>query len=168
MPRPKTKADLIAQSQSNYKKLLDYINDFTEQEQLAEFPTGTLNRNIRDVLGHLHHWNLMMLQWYTVGMSGKKPAMPAEGYTWKTLPDLNRKIQEMYNDSELEEIKGELKHSFERLQVIIAGHSDEELFTKKYYKWTGSTSLGAYLISATSSHYDWAYKLIKRTKKGKS
>ena len=33
---------------------------------------------------------------------------------------------------------------------------------KKKYKWTGSTSLGAYLVSATSSHYDWAYKLIKK------
>ncbi|MEL6140134.1 MAG: ClbS/DfsB family four-helix bundle protein, partial [Bacteroidota bacterium] len=33
------------------------------------------------------------------------------------------------------------------------------------YAWTGTTSLGAYLISSTSSHYDWAYKLIKRCKK---
>lgn len=168
MPRPKTKEDLIAQSQSNYKKLLDYVNSFEQQEQLAEFPVGTLNRNIRDVLAHLHHWNLMMLQWYTVGMNGEKPAMPAQGYTWKTLPDLNRKIQEMYSNADLEEIKSELEHSFEKLQAIIARHSDEELFTKKRYKWTGSTSLGAYLISASSSHYDWAHKLIKRAKKGKS
>ncbi|WP_350284853.1 ClbS/DfsB family four-helix bundle protein [uncultured Croceitalea sp.] len=168
MPRPKTKVDLIEQSQNNYKKLFDYINAFTQQEQMAEFPVGTLNRNIRDVLAHLHHWNLMMIQWYTVGMKGDRPAMPSIGYTWKTLPDLNRKIQEMYNDTDLDEVKIKLKHSFERLQVIIAGHSDEELFTKKRYKWTGSTSLGAYLISTTSSHYDWAYKLIKRTKKGKS
>ena len=39
---------------------------------------------------------------------------------------------------------------------------DDELFEKKRYKWTGSTSLGAYLVSATSSHYDWAFKLIKK------
>jgi hypothetical protein len=48
---------------------------------------------------------------------------------------------------------------------LICQHSDQELFEKKKYAWTGTTSLGAYLISATSSHYDWATKLIKRAKK---
>lgn len=36
-----------------------------------------------------------------------------------------------------------------------------ELFTKRLYSWTGSTSLGAYLVSSTSSHYDWGKK-VKR------
>ena len=44
---------------------------------------------------------------------------------------------------------------------------DEELFTKKKYHWTGSTSLGSYLVSATSSHYDWALKLIRKSIKKK-
>ena len=52
--------------------------------------------------------------------------------------------------------------SFEKVFSIIEKHTDEELFTKKKYKWTGSTSLGSYLISATSSHYDWALKLMKK------
>lgn len=52
--------------------------------------------------------------------------------------------------------------SFEKVFPIIEKHTDEELFTKKKYKWTGSTSLGSYLISATSSHYDWALKLMKK------
>lgn len=42
---------------------------------------------------------------------------------------------------------------------------DAELFEKKRYKWTGTTLLGAYFVSATSSHYDWAYKLIKKAKR---
>ncbi len=50
-------------------------------------------------------------------------------------------------------------------QKLIEKHSDVELFEKKRYKWTGTTSLGAYLISSTSSHYDWAIKLIKRSMK---
>ncbi|MEM7107806.1 MAG: ClbS/DfsB family four-helix bundle protein [Bacteroidota bacterium] len=45
---------------------------------------------------------------------------------------------------------------------MIEEHSEEELFEKKRYKWTGTTSLAAYLISATSSHYDWALKLMKK------
>ncbi|WP_334085189.1 ClbS/DfsB family four-helix bundle protein, partial [Helicobacter typhlonius] len=30
------------------------------------------------------------------------------------------------------------------------------------YKWCGNTSLGSYCVSATSSHYDWASKCIKK------
>jgi hypothetical protein len=48
--------------------------------------------------------------------------------------------------------------SFEKVFSIIEKHTDEELFTKKKYKWTGSTSLGSYLISATSSHYELGFK----------
>jgi hypothetical protein len=49
--------------------------------------------------------------------------------------------------------------------ALIEKHTDEELFTKQKYKWTGTTSLGSYLVSATSSHYDWGIKQIKSLKK---
>lgn len=96
----------------------------------------------------------MFLDWYEVGMSGKKPDMPTKGYTWKMTSELNHKIWEDYQDISLETAKELLNSSYSSLQEIIAKHSEEELFEKKRYKWTGSTSLGAYLISATSSHYD--------------
>ncbi|MDR1033746.1 MAG: ClbS/DfsB family four-helix bundle protein [Bifidobacteriaceae bacterium] len=48
---------------------------------------------------------------------------------------------------------------------IIQKHTDDELFTKKHYKWTGTTSLAAYLISATSSHYDWGWKCVRKAGK---
>ncbi len=47
--------------------------------------------------------------------------------------------------------------------MTLAGtFSNEELFTKQYFSWTGTSSLGAYFISATSSHYDWAMKKLKK------
>jgi hypothetical protein len=165
MPRPKNKTELISLSNSNYQKLLDFIDQFSTEEQITNFPEGTMNRNIRDILAHLHHWHLMMSDWYQIGMLGKKPMMPAKGYTWKTVPELNKKIWEMYQRQGLNEVKKLLQGSFDDLQIIIEQHTDEELFEKKRYKWTGSTSLGAYLVSATSSHYDWAFKLIKKSKK---
>ncbi|MET2983824.1 ClbS/DfsB family four-helix bundle protein [Aureibaculum conchae] len=165
MPRPKTKAELLDLSQKNFRKLNDFVDSFSDQEQHTDFPKGTLNRNIRDVLAHLHHWHLMFLDWYKVGMSGENPDMPAKGYTWKTLPDLNRVIFEKYQDTNLETSRQLFNDSFNKIQKLIEKHTNEELFEKKRYKWTGTTSLGAYLISATSSHYDWAYKLIKKVKK---
>lgn len=165
MPRPKSKLDLLNLSQANFKKLNDFIDQKSKEDQLKEFPEGTMNRNIRDILTHLHHWHLMVLDWCKIGMSGGKPEMPAKGYTWKTTPELNKWIWEKYQDVELEKAKSLFNKSFKEVQKIIEKHSDQELFEKKKYKWTGSTSLGAYLISATSSHYDWAFKLIKKATK---
>jgi hypothetical protein len=165
MPKPTNKAELLTLSQKNYMRLSDFVDACDAVDQHREFPPGTLNRNVRDVLGHLHHWHLMLLDWYTVGMRGEQPDMPAKGYTWKTTPALNRKIWELYRNVRLEEVRTLLDGSFQELQALIRAHTNEELFEKKRYKWTGTTSLGAYLVSATSSHYDWAFKLVKKALK---
>jgi hypothetical protein len=164
MPRPKSKDELLSLSQSNFEKLFDFIDSLSEKEQNTDFPDGTMNRNIRDVLAHLYHWHKMMLSWYDTGSKGEKPEIPAKGYTWKTTPALNREIWKMYKTTALGEARKLLVDSHQEVMSLIRNHNDEELFEKKRYKWTGSTSLGAYLISATSSHYDWALKLIKKAK----
>lgn len=165
MPRPKTKEELLHLSKANFEELEAYIDGMDPALQEKEFPKGTMNRNVRDILAHLHHWHLMMRGWHDEGMKGLKPAMPAEGYTWRTVPDLNRKIWEQYSNEGLENVRKLLRDSYEDIQKIIRSHSDEDLFEKKKYKWTGSTSMGSYLVSATSSHYDWGLKMIKKALK---
>lgn len=54
MARPKTKEELIELSSENCERLNRLADSFTLEEQLREFPEGTMNRNIRDVLAHLH------------------------------------------------------------------------------------------------------------------
>lgn len=162
MPRPKTKQELLDFSQINYQKLIELVESFGETKRKKQFPKKYLNRNITDVLAHLHHWHLMLLDWYTVGMKGEKPEIPSKGYTWKTLPDLNRIIQKKYENTPYLEVRKLLDASYNSVRQLIEKHADKDLFEKKKYKWTGSTSLGSYLISTTSSHYDWAYKLIKK------
>lgn len=162
MGRPKNKKELLDSSRENFEKLYDFIDQMDKSEKNKDFPPGTMNRNNRDVLMHLHHWHLMMMDWYNTGMAGNKPEMPAKGYTWKTTPDLNKWIWEKYKKVKLDEAEKRLQESHIVVSKLIESHSDEELFEKKRYTWTGSTSLGAYFISATSSHYDWALKLIKK------
>ncbi|MBD3223820.1 MAG: ClbS/DfsB family four-helix bundle protein [Caldithrix sp.] len=165
MAKPKTKNELINASQENYSELITLVDSFTEEEIKTEFPKETLNRNIRDVLTHLHHWHLMFLNWYKVGMKNEKPDMPAKGYSWKETPQLNKQIWENYQSVEFGEARKMLEESFSEIQQIIKKHTNKELFEKKRYKWTGSTSLGAYIIANTSSHYKWAYTLIKKAKR---
>ncbi|MBL7806558.1 MAG: ClbS/DfsB family four-helix bundle protein [Saprospiraceae bacterium] len=161
MPRPATKSDLEIQSQAKFEKLLNTILQIPEAQREIAFKPGTLNRNIRDVLMHLHRWHLMFLNWYETGMRGEKPAIPAPGYSWKTTPALNRLIWEEAQSVPLAETLQRFRESHLLVHACIQKHSDEELFEKKRYAWTGSSSLGAYLVSATCSHYDWAMKLIK-------
>lgn len=165
MSRPTNKKDLLYLSQQNFDALIDFVAFIPESSRYTEFPEGTMNRNIRDVLAHIHHWHLMFLDWYEVGMNGQKPDIPAKGYTWKTTPELNLKIRNDYQRTDLDEVLIKLKLSFQEVRKIIFKHSDDELFEKGKYTWTGTTSLGAYLVSATSSHYDWALKLIKKATK---
>jgi hypothetical protein len=162
MARPTTKAELLLQSRTQFAALCTLIDGYSAGERQRAFKPGTMNRNIRDVLGHLYHWQLLMLDWYTVGMGGSKPAMPAEGYTWATTQELNQWIHGHYKNTSQEELRDRFERTHAEMMSLIERHSDVELFTKQRYAWTGSTSLGAYFVSATSSHYAWALKLIRK------
>ena len=168
MSRPANKKELLEQAELNFNKLLEIIDGLPENIRNGTYKKDELNnrdKTIADVICHLHEWHLMMENWYKVGMSGKKPAIPAEGYTFQTLPKLNRKIWEKYKGTELKKSISMFKKSHKDVMALIEKHNDDELFTKKKYAWTGTTSLGSYFISATSSHYDWGLKTIKPLKK---
>lgn len=168
MPRPTTRSQLLEAGEANFDKLLGFIDVLPLDLRERSYENDELNdrdRTIADVICHLHEWHLMMLDWYSVGMSGRKPAIPAEGITWQTLPILNHRIHAKYKGTRLDDALAMVRESHERVMELIGQHTDEELFTKKRYPWTGSTSLGAYLISATSSHYDWALKTLRPLRK---
>ncbi|TVR61646.1 MAG: DfsB family protein [Spirochaetaceae bacterium] len=168
MPRPTDRNTLLELSEINLNKLLDFIASLPEEYRSMTFENDELNdrdKTVADVICHLHEWHRMMVQWYDVGMAGKKPAIPAEDVTWQTLPVLNRRIYEKYKGTELSHAVTLLRESHGKITALILKHTDEDLFTKKRFSWTGTTSLGAYLISATSSHYDWALKTLRPIKK---
>jgi len=162
MPKPKSKKELLEASQLNYQKLTDILNGLSKEESKKEFHKGTLNRNVRDIVSHLHHWHLLFLQWYKVGMNGEKPDMPSKGYTWKTLPELNKVVWKKYQKTSLTKSIKLLDASHVEVQKLIKKHTNKELFEKKKYAWTGSTSLAAYITSNSVSHYSWGLKQIKK------
>ena len=55
MARPKNKTELLDLGKRNFELLIELIENLSQEEQDKEFPKGTMNRNIRDVLMHLHH-----------------------------------------------------------------------------------------------------------------
>jgi hypothetical protein len=55
-----------------------------------------------------------------------------------------------------------LRESHGKILALIDGFTNEELFEKKRFPWTGTTNIGTYCVSVTASHYDWAMKKIKQ------
>jgi hypothetical protein len=160
MSRARNKSELLEFGSVEFQKLNQYVDKFVEFKLLAE-PIFD-NRTVKDVLAHLHAWHLLMLDWYTVGMRGETPQIPAPGYTFKTAPELNEKLYQDFKDVPWNEMRAKLEKTHNELIDIVKSHTDEELETKKKYKWTGTTSLACYLASAISSHYVWASDLLKK------
>jgi hypothetical protein len=165
MARPTDKGALAEASGAGFRLLLGEVEAIPADLRSTEFPFEGRDRTMRDVACHLHEWHKLMLGWYDSGMRGEKPDIPASGFTWRTTPDLNRELWAEHQDTSLEAALRLLAHSHQEVHNLILRHTDEELFTKGLYAWTGTTSLGAYLISSTSSHYDWGLKKIKRLRR---
>lgn len=162
MPKPASQSELLAANDEAFQSLKVIIGSFSAAQLSNEFPFPHRDRNVRDVLAHLYEWQQMFFRWYRVGMTGKIPVMPAPGYTWKTTPALNHQIWQEYQSWTFTDLFDKLNKSHRKLQGMIRKHTNEELFTKRRYSWTGSTSLGVYMTGAGWSHYHWALKLLRR------
>jgi hypothetical protein len=109
----------------------------------------------------LYEWHQLLLNWINDNRRGEqKPFLP-EPYNWKTYPAMNVEFWKKHQHTALVDAKTVLKESHSQVMNVIESFSNEELFTNKYFSWTGTTSLGGYCVSATSSHYDWAMKKLK-------
>jgi hypothetical protein len=162
MPRPATKPDLIIAANGQFDKLWSMIDSMTEKEQNDVFRFEDRDKNTRDVLAHLYEWHQLLLNWIKSNhiKSEIKPFLP-EPYNWKTYPDMNVEFWKKHQKTSYEDSKKMLKGRHNEVLVLIETFTNDELFTKKHFLWTGTTSLGSYCVSATSSHYEWAMKKIK-------
>ena len=160
MPRPTSKKDLLDAIKKERSALDEYIETLT-LEQMVE-PNIVGNWSVKDVLAHLFAWMQMCIGWYNAGLRNEIPALPASGFKWNQTPQLNQRIYEKYNDMSLDEVLAQFEASSHEILGIIQGLSNDELFTAGYFAWTKKNTLGTYMVSATSSHYLWARKEIRK------
>ena len=170
MARPQTKQDLILAGSEQFKKLWDLIDSMSEDMQNAAFDFSDdigkeahwkRDKNIRDVLVHLYEWHELLLNWVNANQNGQQQTFLPEPYNWKTYGDMNVEFWQKHQNTLYSKSKEMVKESHDKVIKLIATFSYDELFIKKYFSWTGSSSLGQYCISVTSSHYDWAMKKLK-------
>jgi len=168
MARPKNKQDLFEQATDNYEKMWEIINSMPKDKRHESFELDgkevhwKRDKNVRDVIVHLYEWHQLLLNWIKANKAGAtKPFLP-EPYNWKTYGDMNVEFWKKHQKTKDEDAVKMLKQSHEDVMKLVGKFSDKELFEKAHFPWTGTTNLGSYAISATSSHYDWAIKKLKK------
>ncbi len=166
MPRPQSQGELLDASEASFAKLMALIDSLSEEQLVAEFAFEDRDRNVRDVLVHPHAWHLLLLTWAESNLAGNSASFLPDGYTWTNYAGLNVEFRDRHATTTLQEALQLVTESRARVRALILGRTGEELFTKKFYPWTGTTSLGAYCISATSSHDEWAMKKLRKHVRG--
>ena len=160
MARPTTKDELLVAAAEEFDGLCVVVAGVSVEDRTR--PGACEAWSVKDVLAHLDAWHEMFLGWEAAGGRGEKLPMPAPGFSWAQTPALNESIYQRHANDAWDLVKDRLDDSHARVVAVITGYDEADLFTKKRFAWTGSTSVASYAISATSSHYAWAHKLIKK------
>jgi hypothetical protein len=174
MARPTTKAELISAANAQWDKMWKMIDTIPggAQSVVFNFDDPKLkeahwkrDKNMRDVLIHLYEWHQLLLDWVNTNTNGDIKSFLPHPYTWKTYGEMNVGFWEKHQSTTYDEAVKMLRESHANVMAMIEKLSDEELFGKKHFSWTGTTNVGSYCISAAPSHYDWAIKKIKEYNK---
>ena len=171
MVRPQTKEDLMIAAKENFEKLNTLISKMSDKELTTPFDFSKdekkkeahwkRDKNLRDVLIHLYEWHQLILNWVESNQKGEEKPFIPQPYNWRTYGDMNVEFWKKHQNTSLEDATKALQKSHKEVLKLAENFTNEELFSKKVYKWVGGSTLGSYFVSATSSHYDRAIKKLK-------
>ncbi len=171
MARAVNKVELINNANHEYQRLLELINSYERSSLISDFYLSKANgkeyhwqrdKNLKDVLIHLYEWHQLLINFVENNEAGRKQAFLIEGYNWKNYHFMNEELRNKHLNTAYDEALSLFMDSHQQVMKIVENYNYEQLFTKGYYQWVGSTSLGSYFISSTSSHYVWAIKKVKK------
>ncbi|WP_062378715.1 ClbS/DfsB family four-helix bundle protein [Demequina pelophila] len=162
MARPTTKTALLEAAQEGFDGLERLLDAMSDEEREATFELEDRDRNVRDVLIHLTAWHRLLVDWMRANLADeRRPFFPAP-YTWKTYGDMNVEIWRAHQDVPLGDARRALRASHAQALRSIEELDDAQLFERQHFDWTGTTTVGSYCVSATSAHYAWAAKKLRR------
>lgn len=174
MVRPTNKRDLIKVGNASYGKMTALLNTLPQESLRQNFTFDVekekqahwqRDKNLRDVLIHLYEWHKLLLDWIVANQKGEKRQFLKEGYNWKTYGKMNEEFWVKHQHTSYEEAYSLLAQTHHEVMKLAEIFSNEELFEKNVYPWVRGSTLGSYFVSATSSHYEWAMKKIRKFKK---
>ena len=174
MANPTTKQELLISMADGYAKLCEQIAKMSEEEAAASFDFSAdpkkcgvrwqYDRCLRDLLIHLYEWQVLMRVFVQNIRDGRPKDYLPDEYR-RNYHEMDKMLVEKHQDTSLEEAKRLLALTQEEMLRLTESFTEEELFTKGYYKNTYTTSMAAYFLIVTTSPYGQAVKLLKTHQK---
>ena len=174
MTNPTTKHELLDSIADGYTKLCDQITKLSDEGAAASFDFASdpkkcgvrwqYDRCLRDLLIHLHEWQVLMRDFVQNIRDGHPRDYLPDEYR-RNYHDMDKMLVEKHQQTPLDEAKRLLQQTHEEMLHLADSFTEEELFTKGYYKNTYTTSMAAYFLSVTTSPYGQAVKLLKTHQK---
>lgn len=174
MANPTTKQELLISMAAGYAKLCEQIAKMSEEEAAASFDFSADPKKcgvrwqydccLRDLLIHLYEWQVLMRVFVQNIRDGRPKDYLPDEYR-RNYHEMDKMLVEKHQDTPLEEAKRLLALTQEEMVRLTESFTEEELFTKGYYKNTYTTSMAAYFLSVTTSPYGQAVKLLKTHQK---
>ena len=174
MANPITKPELLESMADGYAKLCDQIAKLSGEEAARPFDFAAdpkkcgvrwqYDRCLRDLLIHLHEWQVLMREFVQNIRDGHPRDYLPDEYR-RNYHEMDKMLVEKHQSTSLEEAKRLLQQTHEEMLRLAESFSEEELFTKGYYKNTYTTSMAAYFMSVATSPYGQAMKLLKTHQK---
>ena len=174
MANPTTKQELLASIADGYAKLCEQIDKLGNDEAAASFDFASdpkkcgvrwqYDRCLRDLLIHLHEWQVLMRDFVNNIRDGHPRDYLPDEYR-RNYHEMDKMLVEKHQNTPLDEAIRRLCQTQEEMLSLAESFTEEELFTKGYYKNTYTTSMAAYFLSVTTSPYGQAVKLLKAHQK---
>jgi hypothetical protein len=163
MAHPGTRTELLEQTRTERDSLLDRLAGLSPEEAVRPGPYGW---SARDFVAHLADWERLLFGWYETDRRGQRPAVPAEGYTWRTMDALNEDLRQRHLQESMAEVTADWRRSSARLIEFVEKLPEDDLFGKKRFAWTGTSTLAGYVYECGANHYRWAAREIEKALKG--
>lgn len=153
----------LFQAETSFSKLSAMIDQLTPEQEQQPFAFEGRDRNIRDVLVHLHEWHRLFLNWFEDTHVHQQPTdfLPIP-YTPKTRADMNTQIRNRHQQTTLNEAKAMVHESHTTIMAVASELSHQALMSRRYDNGAENQSISHYLKIVTTTHYEWAIQKIAR------
>ena len=159
MKKPTTKQELLDSSKKGFELLMATIDRLPAKERVKEWKTQDRDKNIRDVIYHLHAWHELLIHWLNILHEGGKPALPKGGYTWDDLDELNHELWLEAQKHPLMDTLERFETSYQTCMKACQGLSEDQIF-KPYFPMFNHPIIGL-LDGCMADHYAWAFSKLK-------
>ncbi|MEM8757854.1 MAG: ClbS/DfsB family four-helix bundle protein [Planctomycetota bacterium] len=160
-----SKTHLVSSIENEHARLVEVVFSLPRRRLTTKGVWGDQANggwSVKDLLIHLTVWEQMFLAWYRAGLAGETPAMPAAGYTWKDVPQLNRDIQRRHARKSVANTLVDFESSYTEILELARELPELDLLERHRVAWTGTSTLASYLGANSASHYRTATRIVRR------